>query len=186
MKRISSYLFVFLFIIAGCSSEKELASVAVIDQEATNSVKQTIKMPKDMPSTFDFMVRYGYGTANKNEINTFQGTITKDLIANGTATTPMKFTKEELRSIYNKMREMDIMSEKKLETEVKGCETVPYNEDIWEVNVNGNTVTMSWTDRYCSQTVEAEQLLELRQFVELIVQERTEYQNLPESEGGYE
>ncbi|WP_138752326.1 hypothetical protein [Paenibacillus sinopodophylli] len=186
MKRMSFYLFVFLFIIAGCSNENAGNTLVEMEQAGTETVKHTIKMPKEMPSTFKFMVRFGYGTVNKNEINTFQGTITKDLIANGTATMPMKFTKEELRIIYNKMKEINIMDEKELEPAKQSCQRSPYNEDIWEININGETKTLIWTDKYCAGTTDTQQLLELRQFVQQMVEGKEEYKKMPESEGGYE
>lgn len=183
MKRIGSLLFVILIIIVGCGKEPEMNAVTSIEQE---SAGQQNKMPKEMPGTFDFMVRFGYGTVNKNEINTFQDTVTKDLIMNGTATAQITLSKEEMRSIYIKMREINIMGEKELGAANQTCERVPYSEDIWEVNINGETKTLTWTDRYCAQTSDMEQLLELRDFVEQIVKTKEEYKKLPESEGGYE
>ncbi|MDQ0916328.1 hypothetical protein [Paenibacillus sp. V4I5] len=71
-------------------------------------------MPKEMPNNFDFMVRFGYGEVTKNEINTYQDTVTKDLIINGNAIANITFTMEEMRSIYEKMREINIMGTKEL------------------------------------------------------------------------
>lgn len=186
MKRIGILLFVFLFIIVGCGTEPEMNAATQVEQPENETVKQQNKMSKEMPGTFDFMVRFGYGTVNKNEINTFQDTVTKDLIMNGTASAQITLTKEEMRSIYNQMREINIMGEKVLAAANQTCERVPYSEDIWEININGETKTLTWTDRFCTQTSDMEQLLELRNFVDQIVKTKEEYKKLPESEGGYD
>ncbi|OMF36939.1 hypothetical protein BK133_08480 [Paenibacillus sp. FSL H8-0548] len=185
MKRLYSFIFVLLLITAGCSTEKNIKIESTRIQKPSKAAEQNT-MPKTMPNAFNFMVRYGYGTVNKNEINTFQGTATKDLIMNGTASAKIAFTKEEMISIYEKMREINIMAMKELEPAVKGCERVPYSEDTWEININGETKTFTWTDKYCELSEDAERVLELREYIQSIVEAKQEYINLPESEGGYD
>ena len=48
-------------------------------------VKQQNRMPDTMPGDFAFDIKFG--VQSRNEINTLQGTFTKDLISNGTVTT---------------------------------------------------------------------------------------------------
>ncbi|OBZ13157.1 MULTISPECIES: hypothetical protein [Bacillales] len=189
MKRLYAILFILLWV-SGCSVEKDSENdgeaATIIKQQTAIKVNEANKMPKDMPGNFDFMVRFGYGEVNKNEINTFQGTVTKDLIMNGTASAKVTFTLEEKRSIYAKMREINIMGAKELMPASVGCEVVPYSEDSWEINVNGETKIFTWTDKHCEITNDAKQMLELRSFIQQIVEAKEEYKKLPESEGGYE
>ncbi|PQP85837.1 hypothetical protein [Paenibacillus sp. AR247] len=127
----------------------------------------------------------GYGDVTKNEINTFQGTVTKDLITKGTATAHLKFTPNEMREIYGKMREINIIAPKKFATS-RNCSKSPSNEDEWTVTVDGKTESFSWTDRNCELSDDAIALLELRNFIQSIVNTKEAYQALPAAEGGYD
>ncbi|MEK3715908.1 hypothetical protein [Paenibacillus sp. FSL R7-0333] len=143
-------------------------------------------MPEDMPEYFDFLVRYGYGEVSKNEINTYQDTLVKDLIVNGTATANITLTGEEMRSIYERMRGISIMSKMQLVPAKQSCSVVPYQEDSWRITVNGFTRNWSWSGENCELTEDAEKLLELRNFIADIVAGKEAYQELPEAEGGYD
>ncbi|AJS58615.1 hypothetical protein [Paenibacillus sp. IHBB 10380] len=170
MKRLCSLLFVLLFIITGCGTE----------------TKQQNKMPKVLPEDFDFMVSFGYGEVTKNEINTYQDTVVKDLIMNGTTTANITFTMEEMRSIYEKMREINIMGTKVLLPTNQNCSQKPYNKDSWKISVDGETKNFTWSDKNCDVTSDAQQLLELRTFIQNIVAGKDAYKELPQAEGGYD
>jgi len=170
MKRLCSLLFVLLFIITGCGTE----------------TKQQNKMPKVLPEDFDFMVSFGYGEVTKNEINTYQDTVVKDLIMNGSATVNITFTMEEMRSIYEKMRVINIMGTKELLPTNQNCSQVPYNKDSWKISVDGETKNLTWSDKNCDVTSDAQQLLELRTFIQNIVAGKDAYKELPQAEGGYD
>jgi hypothetical protein len=88
-----------------------------------------------MPSDFDFLVQFG--VQSKNEINTFDNIVIKDLIAEGTALTETSFTEEEMKKIYQKMREINIMESKELVPEKTNCMQTPYGEDKWKIKLNG-------------------------------------------------
>ncbi len=172
MKRLCILLAVLLLIMTGCGAET--------DSKESNS------MPKEMPDMFDFIVRFGYGDVNKNEINTYQDTVTKDLVTKGTATANITLTMEEMHSIYGKMREINIMGTKELAPANMNCSQVPYSEDSWKITINGETKTFTWSDENCETTDDAAQLLELRNFIQHIVAGKEAYKALPESEGGYD
>ncbi|KAI7248592.1 hypothetical protein KC345_g11845 [Hortaea werneckii] len=143
-------------------------------------------MPEEMPGDFDFFVRYGYGEATKNEINTYQDTVIKDLVMNGTATADITLTGEEMRSIYDRMREMNIMGNLELVPASPGCSVTPHQEDSWQITAGGVTRTLTWSDENCELTDDAKQLLELRNFISGIVAGKDAYKELPEAEGGYD
>ncbi|WYT59311.1 hypothetical protein MHH28_09860 [Paenibacillus sp. FSL K6-1217] len=144
------------------------------------------EMPEEMPADFDFLVRYWYGEVTKNEINTYENTVVKDLIVNGTATADITLTEDEMRSIYERMRDIRIMGKLELVPLKQSCAVVPYEEDSWRITVNGFTRNESWSGENCELTEDAEQLRELRTFIAEIVAGKEEYQALPEAEGGYE
>lgn len=147
-------------------------------------LSQQNKMPETMPADFAFSIKFGI--TSKNEINTFNGTFTKDLIAKGTATTHLTFTKEEMESIYAKVREFNILEPKRLIPRVKTGEKTPYSEDYWKIRMNGQMYEFYWTDRYLGMTKDGEELQEVREFIFDIAKNKEEYKKLPEAEGGYE
>ncbi|NBD25818.1 hypothetical protein [Paenibacillus glycinis] len=183
MRRWPIAVLTAVLVLSGCG-EREY----VKDKVETTAVDNT-KMPADMPPDFDFEVRYGYGEVNKNEINTYDDTITKDLIAKGTVKADLKLTDDEMRGIYAKMSEIDIMGKKQLAPAAASptvCSRTPYSEDSWTVTIDGKTASMSWSSERCDITDDAQQLLELRQYIHTLVESKHAYQALPEAEGGYD
>lgn len=155
------------------------------DKNGTNPT--TLNMPKVMPSDFDFSIQFG--VQKKNEINTFEGTVTKDLIVDGTATTELILTEEEMKDIYEKMLEINIMEPKEFIPEpINGtvCMQEPYGEDKWKIIINGETLTHLISGKYCEPTKDGKQLIELKNYVFNIINSKDEYKSLPESNGGYQ
>ncbi|SFF06780.1 hypothetical protein SAMN05216378_4955 [Paenibacillus catalpae] len=167
MIRILVVISVAFLFLAGCSKEKE------------------VQMPEEKPADFQFSVSFGYGEVNKNEINTYENTVTKDLITKGTATADLVFSNDELQSIYSQMKDMNIMGEKQFPKQ-RSCSQTPSSTDSWKVTVNGETKSFSWTNEYCDITKDAEQLKELRTYIWQIVEGKDSYKALPEAEGGYD
>lgn len=145
---------------------------------------KNMEMPEEMPTDFNFSIQFGVGS--KNAINMFENQIVKDLIVDGIATAPFRFSEDEMIKIYRKMREINIMEEKKLKPWKKNCSQIPYEEDKWTIQMNGKTIIHEWSGEHCEKTKDAEQLLELRNFVFGIVKNKDEYKQLPEATGGYE
>lgn len=146
----------------------------------------TTKMPEVKPDQFNFSVSFGYGDVNKNEINTFNNTVTKDLVTKGTATANLTLTNEEMIDIYNRMREIDVLRELDLDNSDSSCSSTPVNEDHWEIQVNGEQRTFDWSSEKCDLTDDANKLKELRSYIFDIVKEKKEYRDLPEAVGGYD
>ncbi|GLX71050.1 hypothetical protein [Paenibacillus glycanilyticus] len=168
MLRVLMIISVAFLFLAGCAKEKQAA-----------------QMPDEMPEDFGFSVSFGYGEVNKNEINTYNNTVTKDLITKGTATADLSFSKEELRAIYGKMKDLNILKAKQF-PERGNCSQTPSNTDSWNVTVNGVSKTLEWTNEYCEMTQDAEQLKELRSYIQQIVEDKQSYKALPSAEGGYD
>ncbi|MBD7971002.1 hypothetical protein [Paenibacillus gallinarum] len=184
MKKILCTLLLLFLLITGCSTDHSDSNM-VNNTELAKGVKQKTEMPLKMPTDFNFMVSFGYGEVTKNVIDTYTGTVTKDLITQGSATANIIFTTDELREIYDKMKTIDIMGPKKSSKE-EGCFKTPSNEDKWKITVDGETKIFSWTDQNCRMTEDANQLLELRIYIQQMAQESEAYKSLPEAEGGYD
>lgn len=143
--------------------------------------------PQEMPSDFNFSLQFGI--QKKNEINTFEGMLTKDLIADGVATGDLILTEEEMEDIYERMREIKIAEPKDFTPEpVNGevCTQEPYEEDEWNIVINGETITHSISGSFCEPTADAKQFIELRNEVVNQIKRKVEYKSLPKSRGGYE
>ncbi|WP_150265954.1 hypothetical protein [Paenibacillus tepidiphilus] len=141
-------------------------------------------MPEQMPEDFAFSVQFGI-TA-KNEINTFAGTVTKDLVSQGTATANLILNESELAEIYSRMRDLQVMGELKLDTATMGCAQIPYDEEHWRIRADGEEVLWSWSEERCRVTEDAEKLKALREYVLGLVKTKTAYLELPEASGGYD
>lgn len=168
-------LVVLVIGIVGCSDTNEEPNTT------------TASMPEKMPDDFGFAVQFGVD--KKNEINTFEETVTKDLIQNGTITTSITLTEKEMQQIYEKMKDVHIVEEKKLIPEpIDGeiCYQQPHEEDEWKIRVNGETIHHSVSGAYCDSTADASELFELRNYIFDIVKRKDTYKDLPEAVGGYD
>ncbi|CAM3064137.1 membrane lipoprotein lipid attachment site-containing protein [Filibacter tadaridae] len=184
MKKLISFI-LFVFVLSACNQlNKDSNEVDVSRSNETGSTVQA--MPEDMPNDFGFSIQFGVG--KNNEINTFKGTVTKDLITDGTATADVTLTDEEMDGVYEKMKEINIVETKKFTPKpINGtiCTQEPYEEDEWKITINGENITQTVSGAYCEPTDDAKQLLELRNYVFSIIRSKEQYIELPESKGGY-
>ncbi|ULO10285.1 hypothetical protein H1230_10025 [Paenibacillus sp. 19GGS1-52] len=179
MRKLFLGLSIFLLLpLTGCRETNK--------QKAEPSAVTAVSMPEVKPDDFAFSIAFGYGTTNKNEINTFEHTVTKDLVTKGTATATLTLTNDEMQLIYERMREINVLKELKLETASSGCSTTPYSEDRWEVLINGVERNFEWSSEKCELTDDAQQLKELRDYIFERVSTKKEYIELPEAVGGYD
>lgn len=154
-------------------------------KELNKEIPQNI--PEEMPNDFNFSIHFG--VRKSNEINTFDGTVTKDLIADGTVTTELTLTKDEMKDIYKKMQDINIAESKEFTPKsLSGsvCMQEPYEEDEWKITINGKMITHFISGKYCEPTNDSKQLIELRNDVFNIIKSKDEYKSLPKSTGGYE
>lgn len=173
MKKVLILLFILTLYISGCE-------INSFSKEGSNYSS----MPIEMPSDFDFIVKFGVG--KMNEINTYEHTVTKDLISDGTATTNSSFTTSEMADIYRKMKGINITEMEEFIPNRK-CAQKPLSEDEWQITISGETITHHVSgEQYCQTTDEAKQLIELRNYVFTLVKNKEEYNKLPEANGGYE
>lgn len=63
---------------------------------------------------------------------------------------------------------------------------MPSNTDSWRVTVSGETKSFSWTDEHCTVSDETKQLLELRTYIQQLVEGKDAYKALPSAVGGYD
>ena len=145
------------------------------------------KMPQEKPDDFGFVVQYGVGA--KNQIDTFSGKVTKDLITAGTATEEITLSKEEMAVIYEEMRKINIMDypEDFMPATFSPFErhVTPYQSFDFKIRYGDQTKEIHWKDDSLANSASARDLRNLVLTIRQIVENKDEYKNMPEAQGGY-
>ncbi|MBU9719966.1 MULTISPECIES: hypothetical protein [Bacillaceae] len=146
---------------------------------ACNTTKEAL--PAEKPEDFAFSLKYGITAAN--EINTYDNTYTKDLVEDGTATTELVLSDEELETIYEKFRSADVLA---LPEEKGGSACMePYNRYELTMTANGEDYQLSW-DLSCESRALNKWDRTLNVIIREMIFPKEEYQSLPEPTGGYD
>ncbi|UQZ32616.1 hypothetical protein C2I18_03010 [Paenibacillus sp. PK3_47] len=112
-------------------------------QPSPSSAETAVGMPLEMPEDFAFSVRFG--VKGKNEVNTFEHTVTKDLVSNGTATANLTLTQDELTEIYARMRDINVLGDLQLEIGEKDVNKHRSKRSTGSSGPRGNST--SWSGR---------------------------------------
>ncbi len=135
----------------------------------------------------NFSIRYGIG--GRNELNTFNNTLTKDLILDGTVTVPFSLTAAELDSIKGTMEKISFFSYPDTFVVVSHDSLLafvtPYNTYDFKVVSRGITKTLFWNDAIIANDTEAAKLRELIGVIRAIVESKPAYRQLPPARGVY-
>ena len=143
------------------------------------------------PPDVNLIFRYGVGA--KNELNTFEGTYTKDMVSDPSITVPLSLTEEELDRIYRKMVEIDFFEYPEeffvdvASGELAGMVT-PYSSYYFKVEYGSSIKELRWEDEITEITNEDDKANKLRELIKLItdiIEAKEEYQRLPEPTSGY-
>lgn len=138
--------------------------------------------PEEMPEDFDFVLNYGYEA--RDVINTYENAYTKNMISADDETVEMIFSDEEMQTMYEKMKEADIL--KSTENAAKSQCADPYETNKLEMTMNGEIYEREWITSYCDNVPDNK----LKSFVEFVHKEiivmKEEYKELPEPSGGYD
>ena len=147
-----------------------------------------IVVPQSTEKDFNFILKYGIGA--KNEIDTFNGNTTKDLIAAGSTTMDLELTAAELFSIEKQMREINILNyPDKYEPDPSRYVT-PNITYYLIINMDGKTKKIQWEDYNCYgewlEPVEATQLRNVFKNIIMTIEQKEKYKKLPQAVGGYD
>ena len=138
----------------------------------------------------DFNLIFKYGVGAKNELNTFEGTYTRDMISDPSITVPLSLTEEEQDRIYKKMVEIDFFDyPEEFSVSITAGERVgivtPHSSYYFEVEYDSKIKTLWWEDNIINEDEKADKLRELIQLIKDIIESKDEYQKLPEPKSGY-
>jgi len=142
------------------------------------------------PQESDFNFIFKYGVTAKNELDTFKGKFTKDMVSDPPITVKLSLTEEEKNSIYQKMVEIDFFdypdrfSVSVPPGELTGMVT-PYLTYYFKVAYDSQVKELWWDDEITNPDQRADKLRELISLVRNIVESKEEYKKLPEPRSGY-
>jgi hypothetical protein len=150
----------------------------------------TVGCDNHQPGESDFNLIFKYGVNARNELNTFQGTYTKDMIVDPSMTIELSLSEEELDRIYQKMVEIDFFNypdEFSIPVAPEGPVTIvtPYASYYFKVQHNSVIKELWWEDEIVKEDERADRLRALIEFIRDIVESREEYQKLPQPRSGY-
>lgn len=194
MKKVIFIVLVLSYsLFLGCSTEtsnkeKDIGKKSSTTIDVDNNVLDTTKSVKKSSNTiingnnFDFKI--GFDVDAKNVIDTFNDTFTKDLVP-GSAITNLVFTDEEMKSIYEEMKKIDILKyPDTFDPESNICMT-PYCTYNIKVQIDGRIKEIYWNDEKSSQVPEAIALRNLIVHIRDIIYSKDEYKKMPEVKGVY-
>src|SRR5690625_3700765 len=91
--------------------------------------------PEEIPEDFDFILNYGFEA--RDIINTYENTYTKNMISSDDKTVEMILSDVEMQTIYEKMKEADILNSSEKATKSQCAD--PHEENELNITLNGET-----------------------------------------------
>jgi hypothetical protein len=135
---------------------------------------------------FNILIRYGVNA--RNELNTFNDTVTKDLILDGTVTIKLILSRADFDSIESRMLSIDIFSFPDTFVALHS-DTVsfiePHETYVLKVRRDSRWKDVFWEDSIISSDPRRTKLREAIEFIRRLVESKPEYKQLPPARGGY-
>ena len=155
---------------------------------AKNYTSKNINGMNHYPEDFNF--RLNFNTYGKNQIDTYIGTFTKDLVLDGTKTIDFNIPLTVKKDIYKKMMDINIMSLHD-RLKVDGMNVTPSCDYKLTVTINGRVKNIIWEDGFYTSITENlskenVKFLELVKFISDYIYSTDEYKNMPKANGGYD
>jgi len=143
-----------------------------------------------VPDASGFNMIFKYGITAKNELNTFEGSYTKDMIMDPPITVDMVLSEEELDIILQKMMEIDFINyPDRFAVEVAPGEMMgqrtPFPSYYFKVEYDSQVKELWWDDKIINESEKADRLRELINLIIGIIESKEEYKKLPAPRGGY-
>ncbi len=158
--------------------KKLLLITALLLSACTSTTPISELPPEPEPERdFNFIFSYGYGLV-PSELDTFNDTFTKDMIVDEPITVSMILSEEELKTIQEKIIELDLFTEP-VQGDIRMV-MAPCASYALEVDFGNTTNEVEWN---CENNLGGRAT-----FVEFMydfIEAKNEYKALPEPQGGY-
>ena len=146
------------------------------------------KQPMPDESNLNLIFKYGVGA--RNELDTFQGTYTKDMILDPSITVNLSLSNDEVDGIYQKMIEIGFFDyPEEFSVYVPPGESIgmvtPHSSYYFKVEYDSKVKELWWNDEIVNRDEKAERLRELIRLIIDIIESKEEYKKLPSPRGGY-
>lgn len=161
-------------VLTGCDS-------GVLGEPTPEKKQET--MPENMPENFDFTVYYGIN--GNNLVDTFHNIVVKDLIEDGEVEAKVELTNDEMTSIYEKMKDINIYSDLDV-TDDSGCKMEPSRLTSWEIAINDKLTNIRFEEHCSNEPKDVAKMRELEAYVHGLVSAKESYKSLPQARGSYE
>ena len=142
------------------------------------------KIPSKRPADFGFILKYGFEMP-KNVINTFEGSLTKDLIAAGDTTISFHFTEQQLDAIYKIMIDISLLEYPDDYVPTERFLLMPRPRTEFTVKIGSQNKQVRWSGILNKDKDDGKRIGRLIDFIISTVDSTTAYKNLPEPKGGY-
>lgn len=142
------------------------------------------------PEVSHFNLEFKYGITAGNVLDTFEGTYTKDMVADPPITIDLVLSEEEKEEIYQKMVEIeffDYPDDFSVDVSPGATTTIvtPYSSYYFRVEYDSQTKELRWEDEITNPDEKAEKLRELITVIRNIVESKDEYKEFPEPTSAY-
>lgn len=142
----------------------------------------------DYPNDFNF--RLNYNIYGKYQIDTYEGTFTKDLIEDGIKTIDFAIPYSTKKDIYKIMMDINIMSFPE-NLKIDGIDITPPCDYNLTVTINGKTKNIIWEKGFHEQMTDNlpednVKFLRLVKYISDYIYNTDEYREMPKANGGYD
>lgn len=155
---------------------------------AKNNISKNINVLNQYPEDFNFCLNFS--TYGKNQIDTYKGTFTKDLVLDGIKTIDFHIPVSVKKDIYKMMMDINIISFPD-RLKVDGMFVTPSCDYKLTTTINGRVKNIIWEDGFFTSMTENlpkenVKFLELVKFISDYIYSTEEYKNMPKNNGGYD
>jgi len=185
---IISILFAIVVIGVGCGCTGTPADSESPIDVVQHGCEWSETLPESRPSDFNILFKYGYSKAMRNELNTFNGTYTKDLGRDPSITVELRLTDEDMERIYQKMVEIDFFCfPERFVIPIPDGEIVSatsnYLQYYFRVECDNKVKIVQWSDYILKENDDAKNLRKVISLIRSIIESKDEYWDLPSFEG---
>ncbi|HEX9658125.1 MAG TPA: hypothetical protein VGB89_14555 [Bacteroidota bacterium] len=140
----------------------------------------------DSPQPDPQFVKIQFQYSFSDMIDTFNGTLTKDLILDGSVTIPFWLTTSEQESLLEELDRADFFNLPDTLLSIPGVALEPNpSPDFLRVVANGKNKVVIWSYPIDLATANGQSVMRLSTAIRNIVESKPEYKQLPPARGGY-
>lgn len=149
--------------------------------ECGEETKEILHFQYDTEQQDKFEFQFKYGVNKKNDVDTVNQKLVKDLQNGETVTvSDFQFNRKELNQIYKAMVLANYLDEKNLTSD---CNQKPHESYELTVWINGAERHFEWSE--CDKSKHGLQMKKMKNEIIRVIEENETYKTLPPTQGGY-